>query len=394
MQDNTRKTRILSTRKKHAFLPSLLCCLLPWTITAVCSCTQKPKEVSAIFHDTKEDNEASCPDLPQLEENGEIIAVTLSGPQTYFEFRGQSFGLQYELIADFARKHGLRIRMEIAHDTTELLRRLDLGEADVIALPLPHIDGYTTTAIQDSASNGNKAQGWITRASSPQLAEALNAWYNPAIKQRIIAEQQKLTQRKSNFTARHTPRPKVKDAKRGIISDYDSMFRRHAHTCGWDWRLLAAQCFQESAFDPQAVSWAGAQGLMQLMPSTASHYGVSNQVFDPDANIRAATRLLKDLDNAFTDISDRDERISFILASYNGGQGHIRDAMALTQKYGGNEHRWSEVSKYILLLSEPQYYRDPVVRFGYLRGTETANYVTAIRSHWAHYRGIAPSTTQ
>lgn len=352
------------------------------------SCTPKEKQVSTIFHTDEEEAETSHFDLPELEQNGELIAVTLSGPTTYFEFRGQSFGIQYELTADFARKHGLRIRMEIAHDTTEMLRRLDLGEADVIALPMPHTEGYSMAAIQDSTSEGIP-QGWLTRSSSPLLAEALNSWYSPTIKQRIIIKQQQLTQRKSNFTARHTPRPKVKNAAGGIISNYDDYFRRYARICGWDWRLLAGQCYQESAFDPDAVSWAGAQGLMQLMPSTASHYGVAHEVFNPEANIHAAARLLKDLDTAFSEISNTDERINFILASYNGGQGHIRDAMALTRKYGGNEHSWSDVSKYVLLLSEPQYFRDPIVKCGYLRGTETTNYVTSIRSHWAYYRGIA-----
>ncbi len=342
--------------------------------------------MSAIFHAEEEEDKTQCPDLPELEENGELIAVTLSGPQTYFEFRGQSFGVQYELIADFARHHGLRIRMEIAHDTTELLRRLDAGEADVVALPLSHIEGYASVAAQDTTQQ--QAQGWLTRSSSSLLAEAIDAWYKPSIKQRIIAQQQRLTSRKSNFTARHTPRPKVKNAAAGIISNYDDLFRRYARICGWDWRLLAGQCYQESAFDPDAVSWAGAQGLMQLMPSTASHYGVSNEVFNPEANIHAATRLLKDLDSAFSEIGNADERINFILASYNGGQGHIRDAMALVRKYGGDDHSWKDVSKYVLLLAEPQYFRDPVVKCGYLRGTETTHYVTAIRSHWAYYRGI------
>lgn len=354
--------------------------LLP-TLLLVMACTPKEKQVSAIFHTDEDDSKMGFPDLPELQQNGEIIAVTLSGPDTYFEFRGQSFGMQYELAADFARSQGLRIRMEIAHDTLELFDKLNSGEADVIALPMPSHPDMLLSAIQDSVSGG-----WLIRTSSPQLAQALTDWYRPEIKQQIIEKQKKITTHQSTFTARHTPRPKMKDARQGIISDYDHLFRRHARTCGWDWRLLAAQCYQESAFDPNAVSWAGAQGLMQLMPKTAAQYGVSSQVFNPEANIQASTQMLRDLNKAFSDIPNADERISFVLASYNGGIGHIRDAMALTEKYGGNAHQWSEVSKYVLLLSDAQYFRDPIVKYGYLRGTETTNYVTSIRSHWAYYR--------
>lgn len=77
---------------------------------------------------------------------------------------------------------------------------------------------------------------------------------------------------------------------------------------------------------------------------------------------------------------------SLALAAYNGGYHHVRDAMALTKKYGGIWQRWSDVRHYILALSQPQYYRDPVVKNGYMRGSETANYVDMIMSRWKQYR--------
>ena len=122
------------------------------------------------------------------------------------------------------------------------------------------------------------------------------------------------------------------------------------------------------------------------MPSTASRLNVQSNVFDPSSNVNAAARLIKELDGKLNDISNSDERINFILASYNGGIGHVRDAMALTKKYGGNSQKWDEVEAYILKLSSPEFYRDPVVKYGYLRGTETAGYVRSIRSHWQYYR--------
>lgn len=359
-------------------LPLVLSTLL------ICACTSsQDNKVSTIFHAEEDETQAASYDLEDLQKNGELIAVILSGPDTYFEFRGQGFGLQYELIADFAQKQGLRMRMEIAHDTTEMLSMLDKGEVDVIALPLPRpSDGHIQCAIQDSA--GTSPMGWIVRAKSTGLADALDGWYNPSLIGQIKEKNRRLLAH-TRPSARQTPRPKVRDAAHGIISEYDDLLRRNAAICSWDWRLLAAQCYQESAFDPNAVSFAGAQGLMQLMPSTASRLGVQNNVFDPATNINAAARLIKELTAHFSDIPDPDDRLSFVLASYNGGQGHVRDAMALTRKYGGNDKSWHEVEEYILKLANTEYYRDPVVKYGYLRGTETAGYVKAIRSHWSYY---------
>lgn len=372
----------------------------------LCACREKDRQMSSIFRTEQASDASSAPDLPQLEENGEIIAATLSGPDTYYEFRGQSFGLQYEMVADFARSHGLRIRMEIAHDTLELVSMLQEGTVDVIALPMPAVEGCTLVAVQDSTAGGqaevhtagasqqkadsaSRPLGWLTRTSSPLLGEALNTWFSPQIKERILCSERQGKDRKQRMQARHNPRPKIKDATHGILSDYDGLFRRHASRCGWDWRLLAAQCYQESCFDAQAVSWAGAQGLMQLMPATAEEFGAAGHVFDPETNILAATRFLARLNADFAHITQPDERICFVLAAYNGGPGHVRDAMTLTEKHGGNPMVWSQVRPNILALSDPKFYRDPVVRYGYLRGSETAHYVDAILSHWSHYRTIA-----
>lgn len=349
------------------------------------ACTPRdPREVSTIFRLPAQDSlSQTVYDLDALQENGELIAVTLSGPDTYFEWRGQGFGLQYELVADFARSQGLRIRMEVAHDSTEMYQMLTKGEADVIALPCPPREGWLQCAIQDTLSH--TPHGWITRAQSPQLAQAIQEWYDPQLPQRILTRHQQQFARR-NRPASHHPRPRIRNAAQGIISDYDALFKSAAVTARWDWRLLSAQCYQESAFDPHAVSWAGAQGLMQIMPATAASLGVEGDVFVPATNVHAAARYIRLLDDQLSDIANREERIRFILASYNGGLGHVRDAMALAQKYGENPHQWSAVAKYILRLSEPQYYRDPLVRYGYLRGTETVGYVDGILSHWQYYR--------
>ena len=89
----------------------------------------------------------------------------------------------------------------------------------------------------------------------------------------------------------------------GALSPWDDLFKKHASTAGVDWRLLVAQCRQESGFNPTACSWAGACGLMQLMPQTAASLGVPrDKIFDPETNVAAAARLMAKL-SAVQDIS-------------------------------------------------------------------------------------------
>ena len=110
-------------------------------------------------------------------------------------------------------------------------------------------------------------------------------------------------------------------------------------------------------------------------------------IFEPEANVSTAANYLKQLTMFYRDVPDYGERMNFVLASYNGGMGHVRDAMALTKKNGGDQYSWDDVEEYILLLSKPEYYRDEVVKCGYMRGKETHNYVAAIRERYEEYSG-------
>ena len=152
---------------------------------------------------------------------------------------------------------------------------------------------------------------------------------------------------------------------------------------------MAAQCYQESTFDPKAVSFAGAKGLMQIMPATADLLGLPrDKMYDPEQNIAAAAKYLGQLEGKLSDIRNRVERTNFVLASYNGGIHHIRDAMALAQRDGKNPHLWRDVSEYVLKLASPQYYNDPIVKHGYMRGSETVDYVAKIRQRHQGYMGV------
>ena len=131
---------------------------------------------------------------------------------------------------------------------------------------------------------------------------------------------------------------------------------------------------------------------MQIMPATARHLGLSpERVHDPAENVAAAARYIRELSQSFREIRDGGERIKFVLAAYNGGYYHIRDAMALCSKHGQDPTRWDNVSRYVLGLSSPRYYRDPVVKHGYMIGNETYNYVSAVMDIWRSYGGVPGS---
>ncbi|MCD8303285.1 MAG: transglycosylase SLT domain-containing protein [Prevotellaceae bacterium] len=312
--------------------------------------------------------------LRDILDAGELIAGTLSGPETYYTFRDRGFGLHYELAEDFASSLGVRLRVEVARDTAELMRWLESGEVDLLALPLPSSD--STLSCRN---------GWLVRVPSTELARAVDEWYSPGL---LASLKAKTAQRKAAPPVRRKARPQMLNAGKGVISAYDALFQRYAQRIGWDWRLLAAQCYQESAFDPRAVSWAGARGLMQIMPSTGERLGLDDP-WDAEQSIAAATRYIAQLEARFNDIPDRRERIRFVLAAYNGGAGHVRDAMALARERGSDPKRWGEVEPYVLLLQRPEYYTKPCVRYGYMVGSETASYVSGIEARWRQYCGHA-----
>lgn len=329
-------------------------------------------------------------DLPEILQNGELIAVTLSGPDTYYEYRDRPTGLQYELAERFATQIGASLRVEVVKDTAELVKRIQNNDADLIAVEMnvkPY-ENVLTACGSFTQTGGQNRKSWAVSKGATELADALDKWYNPELKKTVQAEENRrfLPQ----FMVRRRPRAPFLSRSQGIISPYDAHFKRHGGAIDWDWRLLAAQCYQESGFDPNAVSWAGARGLMQIMPTTAQHLNLPMaQIYHPERNIQAAARYLRELEGKFAGISPREERQWFVLAAYNGGVGHIQDARTLARNAGKNPNRWDDVKHFVLRLSQPQYYNSRDVKFGYMRGNETYQYVENIRNRWTEYRRVA-----
>lgn len=458
---------------KHIFL-----LLFPLLLSGSCNTTSKQTE--------QEEEDIVVTDLPQLKAQGEITAVTLYSSTSYFQYKMQPMGYEYDLIKDFARSQGLKLNIKVAENATRLVEMLEAGDADVVAFPIPlnnklkekviycgreeqdsqvliqrsnkgdtlltdvtqllgkdiyvkpgtkyyerlknldvelgggiHIhempqDTITSEDLISMVSQGqipytisdeniarlNKTyfwninvslkisflqrSSWIVRNTSPELAKAINEWASDKTGNHIYKA---LTKRyfelsKQPFSA------ELSKVKNGHISPYDDLFRKYAKNIGWDWQLLASIAYQESRFNPNVVSWAGAEGLMGIMPNTAKALGVTpHELKEPDTGIRTGVDCLRKFRQGFNDITDPVEKIKFTLASYNAGIGHIYDAQRLAKKYGKNPNVWDDnVSEYIRLKNDPEYYNDPVCKHGYLRGSETFNYVREVMERYKYYK--------
>ena len=225
---------------------------------------------------------------------------------------------------------------------------------------------------------------WAVSKGAPELAARVNQWAEGARRALYFTALYNKYFEKSRYfesvglTRIHTG---------SRISSFDELFRAYAPLAGWDWRLLAAVAYRESKFDPQVVSWAGACGLMQLMPSTARAMGMADEdIHRPEASVKAAARYIRKLDGLFPGVEDAGQRARFVLAAYNSGPGHVFDARALALKHGRNPDRWDEVAPFLLLKAEPEYYNDEVCKYGYCRGSETVEYVEVVWDKYQEYR--------
>lgn len=425
-------------------------------------------------------------DLQQIVDSGELVVLTLYSSTTYFNYRGQLMGYQYELSQQFADELGVKLRIKTARTPSELVKKLQNGEGDLIAYTLPITKGGKDSLLYcgqevithqvivqrrsgsqqvvkdvtdligkqvyvkpgkyyERLKNLNKELGggidiqlvdndsisledlitkvsqgaidytvadndiarlnktyypnlnislaisfdqrasWAVRKSSPELAIKANEWHNSGLTRPAYTASMK----RYFETSKRAPHSPVLSISEGRISVYDELFKKYAPKIDWDWRLLASLAFTESNFDTTAVSWAGAKGLMQLMPSTAKEMGMPEGMeHNPEESVKAAVKYLGRTARSFANIPE-EERIKFVLASYNSGIGHVLDAMALAEKYGKNRYVWADnVEPYILLKSNEEYFTDSVCKHGYFRGIETYNFVRDITQRFERYKEI------
>lgn len=423
-------------------------------------------------------------DLQQIKDSGRLTVITLYSSTTYFIYRGESMGFQYELAEQFADELGVALEVKIAPNVQEMQRMLLDGEGDLIAYNMPvtfegkenllycgeevvnhqvlvqrnkrkskplndvtqligkevyaktgrslnrlrnlntelgggiiiheiSSDSITEEDLITKVALGeieytvcdndvarlnrtyfpqlnislqvglDQRSSWAVRKNQPLLAEAADIWH----KENMTSPAYKASMKRYFEQSKAQPHYYILSVKDGKISHFDHLFKKYADSILWDWKMLASLAYKESNFDTSVVSWAGAKGLMQLMPRTARALGVpEGKEHYAEESVRAASKYLKQMERSFRSIENRDERINFVLASYNAGIGHIYDAMALAEKHGYDKHVWeNNVEKFILLKSKPEYYNDSLCRNGYFRGVETYNFVREIRARHRIY---------
>jgi membrane-bound lytic murein transglycosylase F len=303
--------------------------------------------------------------------------------------KGSSFS---ERMKNLSQESGGTIHIvedSAAAETESLIRSVATGEiqytvtdqtiAMVNALYYPNLDIETAISLPQQIA-------WGVRKNSPELLAEINKWLVDCKK---TGHFQTLYDKYFN-----NPRFSVivgssdySSLTGDKLSPYDQQIKEAAKLLDWDWRLVASIVYQESNFIPNVRSWAGAIGLMQLMPETGAFLHAGN-LWDPTQNILAGTRLLKFLDNHWMKtVSDPQERLKFVLASYNVGLSHVIDAQKLTQKNNRNPSLWNENVEYFLLQkSNPKYYRDAVVAAGYCRCDGPVRYVREVLDRFEQYK--------
>ena len=420
-------------------------------------------------------------DLDGLRQRGAIRLLTRNSPTTYYLWKGELLGFEYDLVREFARQNGLRLELVVPPSRSALLVWLEQGRGDIVAAGLsigtergfsnvsttrPYNfvsevvvgradeDSLTsvnelsgrTLAIRRSSSYWETAQeiresgidvrirlvpenvetadiiddvasgrfdltiadshilavelaarndirgllpvsdtighGWAVRSENPQLLQALNRFIRSEYRGRFYNITYNRYFRSPEEIQEQIPE---RTAVTGRISDFDHLFQEAAGEAGLDWRLIAAMSWQESRFSPEAESHMGAQGLMQLLPSTAEAYGAPDP-FDPEANVRAGVSYLswqlEMIDNAATE----DDRLWFALASYNAGFGHLSDARRLAEEHGLDPNRWfGNVAEVMPLLQRREYFSRSA--HGYCRCTEPVHYVQTISRQFSAYVG-------
>ena len=174
-----------------------------------------------------------------------------------------------------------------------------------------------------------------------------------------------------------------------IISSYDEMMRRIGEEEGQDWLLLSAIAYNESRFHSDLVSKQGAIGLMQIMPIVGRQFNVEKEhIVDPETNIRLAGKLLKQIDKTLklSPTTSADDRMSIILASYNGGIGHVSDARRLAKSNGEDYNSWEVVARYLKMKADPAVYESELVRYGKFTGSrQTEAYVREVMKRYNFY---------
>ncbi|MCK5668196.1 MAG: transglycosylase SLT domain-containing protein, partial [Gammaproteobacteria bacterium] len=322
------------------------------------------------------DTENSLVDIRDLE--GRRIALAPESPYRDLLKGIQRRGINFEIVdtAEGVNTEETLYRVSHAmHDLTilgshqvkaELTRQYGLKPLFTLSEPVAH--------------------SWAVRVSDHKLLDAVNGFI----------EKEYRSDTYNVLYSKYLSRPKNSKNETKLfarvveISPYDELVKKNAEQHSFDWRLIVAQMYQESQFDPDAISYAGAEGLMQIMPATANDLGVED-LSDPISNITAGVKYMKILRDQFEQELPLEDKTWFTLASYNAGFARVKNARALAVKMGLDSNRWfGNVEKAMLALSRP-YTREGEVR-RLCRCGQAVVYVREIRSLFHNYVRLTENT--
>jgi membrane-bound lytic murein transglycosylase F len=219
---------------------------------------------------------------------------------------------------------------------------------------------------------------WAVSKKDPEMLEQVNKFFLHAVQTGLM---KRITDKYfSNIY--HSDPFELKKFHQRIetrLPEYKPLIHKEAEKYGLDWKLMAAIVYQESQFDPEAVSLNNVKGLMQVTSIAAEEMGLSNML-NPAESIKAGIRYFDKMIKKFEHIDDDHEKIPFALASYNIGYGHVSDAARIAEEMGLDAGKWINLKKTLPLLSKPGYYTR--LRYGYARGWESVHYVERILTYY------------
>ena len=299
-----------------------------------------------------------------------------------------------ERLAEIEKEIGGRINIiQVPYESERLIKHVSDGEIDFTVcdenVALVNATYYPDIDVSTPISQPQKLAWGVRKINSENLLAELNRWvsvYKNTTSYALLHAKYFSNSRSSQIV-----KSDYYSLNTGRVSKYDDMIREFSDSINWDWRLLASLICQESQFRPDVRSHAGAYGLMQIMPVTGKNFGVDIKS-SPENNLKAGILYINWLYSIFdSKISDEQERLYFVLAAYNAGPGHVLDAMRLAGKNGMDPQKWKgNVALWLLKKSEPQYYKDSVVRNGYFRGKESVKFVSEVLDRFEHYKNIIP----
>jgi membrane-bound lytic murein transglycosylase F len=302
-------------------------------------------------------------------------------------------GSSYEDSLRAMQDNGIDVKIAYAPpamETEEIIAHVADGTYDLTVADGQIVDIEMTwrSDIQSCFPLGDPIpHGWAVRADNPDLLAAINRFLKKEYKGLYYNILYKKYFKNTRSIQSHQEQ-RADTGSDGTLSPYDDLVKKHTAPFGFDWRLVVAQMYQESRFDPNATSWSGAQGLMQLLPRTAHEFGFDN-LDQPAVAIEAGVTYLDWLRDRFEPELDVQERMWFVLASYNAGYGHVQDARRLAESLGLNPNRWfNHTERAMNLLARPQYASK--AKYGYVRGSEPVKYVRQIADRYHAYTSLIP----